>query len=41
MTEPAHDLDVNRELWTLVNAEFTDAQRVRGVGRGRDHVGDL
>jgi len=25
MTDPAHDLEVNRALWTLVNAEFTDA----------------
>ena len=25
MTEPADDLEVNRALWTLVNAEFTDA----------------
>jgi SAM-dependent methyltransferase len=26
MTESPHDLDVNRALWTLVNAEFTDAR---------------
>src|SRR5580765_9015798 len=26
MTESAHDLGVNRALWTLVNAEFTDAR---------------
>ena len=25
MTDPAHDLEINRALWTLVNAEFTDA----------------
>jgi SAM-dependent methyltransferase len=26
MTDPGHDLEVNRELWTLVNAQFTDSR---------------
>ncbi len=29
----------NRELWTKTNAEYTDDECPRCVGRGRDHVG--
>jgi SAM-dependent methyltransferase len=29
MPDPAHDFAVNRDLWTAVNAEFTDADALR------------
>jgi SAM-dependent methyltransferase len=40
MEEPSDDLNVNRELWTLVNAQFTD-ERAEGAWAAEDFTWGL
>ena len=37
----SEDAAQNRELWTRINAEYTDRAGAREVARGGDHLGDL